>query len=131
MRKLCLMLLFSFCMIFSACNPDESKKDDIFINVKGSWELYQDTINQGIITFNDYESFEMNIKDKPVVYADIAILPSKSKIITISYVEDENGDEVTNGDDEWICELSAISEDKAYITNLPYFKDQKLLMIKK
>lgn len=124
------MLLFSFCMLFSACNPDESKKDDILLDVKGSWELYQNNIDQGLITFNDYESFILEIKDKPKVYADIAILPSKSQIITVSYAEDENGDEISYGDN-WICEITSITPNKAYVTNLPYYKDQKLMMIRK
>lgn len=77
MRNFYVLLLFCVCVLFSACNPNESKKDDILLNVDGSWDLY-DTQKCGKLTFNNYESFVLEINEKPTVFAYISVLPSKS-----------------------------------------------------
>lgn len=129
MRNFYVLLLFCVCVLFSACNPNESKKDDILLNVDGSWDLY-DTQKCGKLTFNNYESFVLEINEKPTVFADISVLPSKSPVITISYAEDEDGNEIEH-DDVWSCEIHPLSVDKAEIFNLPYYENSKLTMIKK
>lgn len=129
MKKFYLLLLFCVCMLFSACNPNEGKEDNLLVDVNGSWTLYDDTKPVGCLTFENYESFVLEINDKPTVFADIFVMPNKSPVITISYAEDEDGNEIEY-DGVWTCEIYPLTPDKAYISNLPYYNDTKLTMIK-
>lgn len=127
------LLLFLILIItaftFTSCEKyDNGDKEEILVNINGEWDIYYENQIDGEIIFDEYETFMLSSSEKPVLFGNMSILPNKSNILSIYYIEDENGEEYSY---DGYCVISPYTQDSVKVSNLPYYENKDVTLVRK
>lgn len=125
--KFYFICLFSL-LLFSCESKHEEEKEPILLNIEGTWNVYYQNKQEGIIEFDNQDNFYLEKIDSPALFGNYLLNPN-TKRLNISYVEDENGEQYMP-DNIWNCSISVISNNEYIVTNLPYYENKTVTLKK-
>lgn len=105
-------------VITLGCTKEQTNKDEIVINIEGTWDMYSSqSFLCGTITFDIDEWYYMEgIKGE--MFGDF------------SRTTTDNVLSLTVDDEPRFVKYTPIEKDKCYMENLPFYENEKLLLIK-
>ena len=130
MRK-CLLLLAALITIFtfSGCEKhSDGDREEILVNIIGEWDIYYEKQIDGKIEFDKYETFNMSSSQGPDLSGDMTMLPNKSNVLSIYYIENEDGEEYEYGG---YCTITPYNADSISVNNLPYYENKDVTLVRK
>ena len=64
----------------------------------------------------------------PVLYGNMTMLPNKSNVLSIYYIENEDGEEYEYGG---FCTITPYNADSISVNNLPYYENKDVTLVRK
>ena len=130
MRKYLLLLAALITIFtFSDCEKhSDGDREEILVNIIGEWDIYYEKQIDGKIEFDKYESFKMSSSQGPVLSGNMTMLPNKSNVLSIYYIENENGKEYEYGG---FCTITPYNADSISVNNLPYYENKDVTLVRK
>lgn len=131
MRKYLLLLLITLITIFtfSGCEKhNDGDREEILININGEWNIRYENRLDGEIVFDNYETFMMLSNQGPTLYGDITMLPNRSNVLSIYYIENEEGEEYEYSG---YCTITPYNADSISVNNLPYYENKNVTLVRK
>lgn len=130
MRKYLLLLAALITIFtFSDCEKhSDGDREEILVNIKGEWDIYYEKQIDGKIEFDEYETFKMSSSQRPDLHGDMTMLPNKSNVLSISYIENEKGEEYKYGG---YCTITPYNADSISVNNLPYYENKDVTLVRK
>lgn len=130
MRKY-LLLLAALITIFTFSGREkhsDGDREEILVNINGEWDIYYEKQIDGEIVFDKYETFRMLSSQGPVLYGNMTMLPNKSNVLSIYYIENEDGEEYEYGG---YCTITPYNADSISVNNLPYYENKDVTLVRK
>lgn len=130
MRKYLLLLAALITIFtFSGCEKhSDGDREEILVNINGKWDIYYEKQIDGEIVFDKYETFMMLSSQGPVLYGNMTMLPNKSNVLSIYYIENEDGEEYEYGG---YCTITPYNADSISVNNLPYYENKDVTLVRK
>lgn len=130
MRKYLLLLAALITIFtFSGCEKhSDGDREEILVNINGEWDIYYEKQIDGKIEFDKYETFRMSSSQGPVLSGDMTMLPNKSNVLSIYYIENEDGEEYEYGG---YCTITPYNADSISVNNLPYYENKDVTLVRK
>lgn len=130
MRKYLLLLAALITIFtFSGCEKhSDGDREEILVNINGEWDIYYEKQIDGEIVFDKYETFRMLSSQGSVLYGNMTMLPNKSNVLSIYYIENEDGEEYEYGG---YCTITPYNADSISVNNLPYYENKDVTLIRK
>ena len=130
MRKYLLLLAALITIFtFSDCEKhSDGDREEILVNINGEWDIYYEKQIDGEIVFDKYETFMMLSSQGPVLYGNMTMLPNKSNVLSIYYIENEDGEEYEYGG---YCTITPYNADSISVNNLPYYENKDVTLVRK
>ena len=130
MRKYLLLLAAIITIFtFSGCEKhSDGDREEILVNINGEWDIYYEKQIDGEIVFDEYETFMMLSSQGPVLYGNMTMLPNKSNVLSIYYIENEDGEEYEYGG---YCTITPYNADSISVNNLPYYENKDVTLVRK
>lgn len=130
MRKYLLLLAALITIFtFSGCEKhSDGDREEILVNINGEWDIYYEKQIDGEIVFDEYETFMMLSSQGPVLYGNMTMLPNKSNVLSIYYIENEDGEEYEYGG---YCTITPYNADSISVNNLPYYENKDVTLVRK
>lgn len=130
MRKYLLLLAALITIFtFSGCEKhSDGDREEILVNINGEWDIYYEKQIDGEIVFDKYETFMMLSSQGPVLYGNMTMLPNKSNVLSIYYIENEDGEEYEYGG---YCTITPYNADSISVNNLPYYENKDVTLVRK
>lgn len=130
MRKYLLLLAALITVFtFSGCEKhSDGDREEILVNINGEWDIYYEKQIDGEIVFDEYETFMMLSSQGPVLYGNMTMLPNKSNVLSIYYIENEDGEEYEYGG---YCTITPYNADSISVNNLPYYENKDVTLVRK
>lgn len=130
MRKYLLLLAALITIFtFSGCEKhSDGDREEILVNINGEWDIYYEKQIDGEIVFDKYETFMMLSSQGPVLYGNMTMLPNKSNVLSIYYIENEDGEEYEYGG---YCTITPYNADSINVNNLPYYENKDVTLVRK
>lgn len=131
MRKYLLLLFITLITIFtfSGCEKHSAgDREEILININGEWNIRYENRLDGEIVFDNYETFMMLSNQGPTLYGDITMLPNRSNVLSIYYIENEEGEEYEYSG---YCTITPYNADSISVNNLPYYENKNVTLVRK
>ena len=130
MRKYLLLLAALITIFtFSGCEKhSDGDREEILVNIIGEWDIYYEKQIDGKIEFDKYETFNMSSSQGPDLSGDMTMLPNKSNVLSISYIENKNGKEYEYGG---FCTITPYNADSISVNNLPYYENKDVTLVRK
>lgn len=131
MRKYLLLLFITLITIFtfSGCEKHSAgDREEILININGEWNIRYENRLDGEIVFDNYETFMMLSNQGPTLYGDITMLPNSSNVLSIYYIENEEGEEYEYSG---YCTITPYNADSISVNNLPYYENKNVTLVRK
>ena len=130
MRKY-LLLLAALITIFTFSvyeKHSDGDREEILVNINGEWDIYYEKQIDGEIVFDKYETFRMLSSQGSVLYGNMTMLPNKSNVLSIYYIENEDGEEYEYGG---YCTITPYNADSISVNNLPYYENKDVTLVRK
>lgn len=130
MRKYLLLLAALITIFtFSGCEKhSDGDREEILVNINGEWDIYYEKQIDGEIEFDKYETFRMSSSQGTVLYGNMTMLPNKSNVLSIYYIENEDGEEYEYGG---FCTITPYNADSISVNNLPYYENKDVTLVRK
>ena len=130
MRKYLLLLAALITIFtFSGCEKhSDGDREEILVNINGEWDIYYEKQIDGKIEFDKYETFRMSLSQGTVLSGDMTMLPNKSNVLSIYYIENEDGEEYEYGG---YCTITPYNADSISVNNLPYYENKDVTLVRK
>ena len=130
MRKYLLLLAALITIFtFSGCEKhSDGDREEILVNINGKWDIYYEKQIDGEIEFDKYETFKMLSSQGSVLYGNMTMLPNKSNVLSIYYIENEDGEEYEYGG---YCTITPYNADSISVNNLPYYENKDVTLVRK
>lgn len=130
MRKYLLLLAALITIFtFSGCEKhSDGDREEILVNINGEWDIYYEKQIDGKIEFDKYETFNMSSSQGPDLSGDMTMLPNKSNVLSIYYIENKNGEEYEYGG---YCTITPYNADSISVNNLPYYENKDVTLVRK
>lgn len=130
MRKYLLLLAALITIFtFSGCEKhSDGDREEILVNINGEWDIYYEKQIDGEIVFDKYETFRMLSSQGSVLYGNMTMLPNKSNVLSIYYIENEDGEEYEYGG---YCTITPYNADSISVNNLPYYENKDVTLVRK
>ena len=130
MRKYLLLLAALITIFtFSGCEKhSDGDREEILVNINGEWDIYYEKQIDGEIVFDEYETFMMLSSQGPVLYGNMTMFPNKSNVLSIYYIENEEGEEYEYGG---YCTITPYNADSISVNNLPYYENKDVTLVRK
>ena len=130
MRKYLLLLAALITIFtFSGCEKhSDGDREEILVNINGEWDIYYEKQIDGEIVFDEYETFMMLSSQGPVLYGNMTMLPNKSNVMSIYYIQNEDGEEYEYGG---YCTITPYNADSIGVNNLPYYENKDVTLVRK
>lgn len=130
MRKYLLLLAALITIFtFSGCEKhSDGDREEILVNINGEWDIYYEKQIDGEIVFDKYETFRMLSSQGTVLYGNMTMLPNKSNVLSIYYIENEDGEEYEYGG---YCTITPYNADSISVNNLPYYENKDVTLVRK
>lgn len=130
MRKYLLLLAALITIFtFSVCEKhSDGDREEILVNINGEWDIYYEKQIDGEIVFDKYETFRMLSSQGTVLYGNMTMLPNKSNVLSIYYIENEDGEEYEYGG---YCTITPYNADSISVNNLPYYENKDVTLVRK
>ena len=130
MRKYLLLLAALITIFtFSGCEKhSDGDREEILVNINGKWDIYYEKQIDGEIEFDKYETFKMLSSQGTVLYGNMTMLPNKSNVLSIYYIENEDGEEYEYGG---YCTITPYNADSISVNNLPYYENKDVTLVRK
>ena len=131
MRKYLLLLLVTLITIFtfSGCEKhSDGDREEILININGEWNIRYENKLDGEIVFDNYETFMILSNQGPTLYGDMTMLPNRSNVLSIYYIENEEGEEYEYSG---YCTIMPYNADSISVNNLPYYENKNVTLVRK
>lgn len=130
MRKYLLLLAALITIFtFSGCEKhSDGDREEILVNINGEWDIYYEKQIDGEIVFDKYETFKMLSSQGSVLYGNMTMLPNKSNVLSIYYIENEDGEEYEYGG---YCTITPYNADSISVNNLPYYENKDVTLVRK
>lgn len=130
MRKYLLLLAALITIFtFSGCEKhSDGDREEILVNINGEWDIYYEKQIDGEIVFDKYETFMMLSSQGSVLYGNMTMLPNKSNVLSIYYIENEDGEEYEYGG---YCTITPYNADSISVNNLPYYENKDVTLVRK
>lgn len=128
-KILFLLVLFITALSFSSCEKhSDGNREEVLVNINGNWDIYYNNTIDGEIMFDEYDMFMLSSNKGPVLFGNMTMLPNQSNVLSIYYVEDENGEEYDYGG---YCTITPFSMDSIIVNNLPYYENKDVTLVRK
>lgn len=131
MKKFALtvVLFLASLFLFVGCEKEsDGEREQILVDMVGSWNIHDGNAIDGEIMFDAYESFMME-SSNGVVYGNVTMLPNRSNVLSFYYIEDENGEEYPF---DGFSEITkTYTKDSIVVNNLPLYENKEVTLTKK